>query len=208
VSRTFVSSSLTFSEYEDGRVVWSIVDALRTDDADTDLYDYHRWSTQSRGTSIHSSRRESEPEPETSIPDVFGGTRWAGTQGLNLRQRETTGQRPETNVSRTRRRVLTPGLFHFLCGRRRSHRPPLARPRHGKGPDRHSPFVAARGGLHVELFAVSLFRRPKRRGLHRVGFQRSRASRRGSVRRRAFPTKRPATPDQPGQTRRRARSGI
>jgi hypothetical protein len=103
-------SSLTFSEYEDGRVVWSIVDALRTDDADTDLYDYHRWSTQSRGTSLHSSRRESEPDTETesSIPDV---SRWAGAQGLNLRRRETMAQRPETNVSAAGWRALTPQVF-------------------------------------------------------------------------------------------------
>lgn len=91
--------------------MWSIVDALRTDDADTDLYDYHRWSTQSRGTSLHSSRRESEPDTEASIPDVFGGTRWAGVQGLNLRRRETMGQRPETNVSEVGWHALTTQVF-------------------------------------------------------------------------------------------------
>jgi hypothetical protein len=198
-------SSLTFSEYEDGRVVWSIVDALRTDDADTDLYDYHRWSTQSRGTSLHSSRRESEPDTETesSIPDV---SRWAGAQGLNLRRRETMAQRPETNVSAAGWRALTPQVFFTSSADVADLIDHLSRD-----------LGTSKGRIDIlpsspraELFAVSVFRRSKRRGLrlHRVGIQRARGAWRGSVRRRAVAPKGSSTSDQPEQTRGRARSGV
>jgi hypothetical protein len=85
------------SEYADGQVVWSLVDALRggvPGDApeEGDMFDH------SRSTSYASSRRDSE-----SL-DVFGGARTLGrgTPGLTFRHRDRGREnvpRPETNVS-------------------------------------------------------------------------------------------------------------
>jgi hypothetical protein len=101
----FMEVADRLSEYADGQVVWSLVDALRggipgmLEVPDEEEEEDDEYIAHSRGTSFASSRRGSE-----GVSDVFGNSRTLGrgTQGLTFRHRDRAvpeGPRPETNVS-------------------------------------------------------------------------------------------------------------
>ncbi|WVQ95341.1 hypothetical protein IAU59_002438 [Kwoniella sp. CBS 9459] len=127
------TQAVEITEYADGRLVWNIVDALRTSvsgSADGEEYTFDGAGVvpHSRNTSLSSSVRNSYPVAEG---DVFGGPHsqnhdqrgmgWpsgiaAGTQGLNFRHRERSGAakpRPPTDIYFTSSRDVADLIDHL-----------------------------------------------------------------------------------------------
>ncbi|OCF45522.1 hypothetical protein I317_00424 [Kwoniella heveanensis CBS 569] len=124
------TQAVEITEYADGRLVWNIVDALRTSvsgsvDGEEYTFDGAGAVPHSRNTSLSSSVRD---RYSVTAGDVFGahpqnqsGMGWprgiaAGTQGLNFRHRERSGAakpRPPTDIYFTSSRDVADLIDHL-----------------------------------------------------------------------------------------------
>ncbi|WVF67775.1 hypothetical protein IAT40_002536 [Kwoniella sp. CBS 6097] len=124
------TQAVEITEYADGRLVWNIVDALRTSvsgsvDGEEYTFDGAGAVPHSRNTSLSSSVRDSFSVAEGDVFSAHSrnqsGMGWprgiaAGTQGLNFRHRERSGAvkpRPPTDIYFTSSRDVADLIDHL-----------------------------------------------------------------------------------------------